>query len=119
MDRLWDKMREAGYTDFRMGLPGNLVPVARKDYAHKNPRYGGGLREDNADGFQIYCNGGATACFAYFTIAAYDRVGPARQGVPDPLAGPAGLRRTGSLRASGANHADERLEEMGRDRRGL
>jgi hypothetical protein len=75
MDRLWDKMRDVGYTDFRMGLPGNLFTVARKDYAHKNPRYGGGTREDNADGFQVYCNGGATACFAYFTIAAYDRVG--------------------------------------------
>jgi hypothetical protein len=75
MDRLWDKMAEVGFTDFRMGLPGNLVPVARKDYAHKNPRYGGGIREDNADGFQIYENGGATACFAYFTIAAFDRVG--------------------------------------------
>jgi hypothetical protein len=75
MDRLWAKMGEVGFTDFRMGLPGNLVTVARKDYAHKNPRYGGGVREDNADGFQIYCNGGATACFAYFTIAAFDRVG--------------------------------------------
>jgi hypothetical protein len=75
MDSLWAKMREVGYTDFRMGLPGNLVSVARRDYAHKNPRYGGGVREDNADGFQIYCNGGATACFAYFTIAAYDKVG--------------------------------------------
>jgi len=75
MDRLWDKMGQVGYTNFRMGLPGNLVPVARKDYAHKNPRYGGGLREDNEDGFQIYENGGATACFSFFTIAAYDRVG--------------------------------------------
>jgi hypothetical protein len=75
MDRLWAKMGEVGYTNFRMGLPGNLVSVARRDYAHKNPRYGGGVREDNADGFQIYCNGGATACFAYFTIAAFDKVG--------------------------------------------
>jgi hypothetical protein len=75
MDRLWAKMAEVGFTNFRMGLPGNLVSVARRDYAHKNPRYGGGIREDNADGFQIYCNGGATACFAYFTIAAFDRVG--------------------------------------------
>lgn len=75
MDRLWDKMEEVGFTNFRLGLPGNLVSVARKDYAHKNPRYGGGVREDNADGFQVYENGGATACFAYFTIAAFDRVG--------------------------------------------
>jgi hypothetical protein len=64
-----------GYTDFRLGLPGNLVPIARKDYAHLNPRYGGGVREDNSDGFQIYQNGGASACFSYFTIAAFDRVG--------------------------------------------
>jgi hypothetical protein len=75
MDRLWDEMQKVGYTDFRMGLPGNLVPVARRDYAHLNPRYGGGFREDNADGFQIYENGGATACFSYFTIAAFDHVG--------------------------------------------
>jgi len=75
MDLLWNDMAKAGYTQFRMGLPGNLIPVARKDYAHKDPRYGGGRREDNADGFQIYENGGATACFSYFTIAAYNRVG--------------------------------------------
>jgi hypothetical protein len=75
MDRLWSRIAQAGFTNFRLGLPGNLVSVARRDYAHKEPRYGGGVREDNADGFQVYCNGGATACFAYFTIAALDRVG--------------------------------------------
>jgi len=73
MDCLLAKMKAVGYTRFDLGLPGNLVSVARKDYAHKDPRYGGGRREDNADGFQIYENGGATACFAYFTLAAlYD-----------------------------------------------
>ena len=73
MDRLLAKMKEVGYTRFDLGLPGNLVSVARKDYAHKEPRFGGGRREDNADGFQRYENGGATACFAYFTLAAlYD-----------------------------------------------
>jgi hypothetical protein len=75
MDRLWDKMAEMGYTRFRMGLPGNLIPVVRSDYAHKEPRWGGGVREDNADGFQVYENGGATACFSYFTIAALRKVG--------------------------------------------
>ena len=75
MDRLWDKMGQVGYSSFRLGLPGNLVPVPRRDYAHKDPRFGGGVREDNADGFQVYENGGATACFSYFTIAALDRVG--------------------------------------------
>jgi hypothetical protein len=73
MDRLLAKMKEVGYTNFELGLPGNLVSVARKDYVDLHVRFGGGIRADNADGFQIYENGGATACFAYFTLAAlYD-----------------------------------------------
>jgi hypothetical protein len=73
MDRLLAKMKEVGYTRFDLGLPGNLIPIARKDYVHLDRRWGGGQREDNSDGFQIYENGGATGCFAYFTLAAlYD-----------------------------------------------
>jgi len=73
MDRLLAKMKEVGYTRFDLGLPGNLIPVARKDYVDHDPRFGGGKKEDNSDGFQRYENGGATACFAYFTLAAlYD-----------------------------------------------
>ncbi|MGH8024413.1 MAG: family 20 glycosylhydrolase, partial [Limisphaerales bacterium] len=73
MDRLLAKMNEVGYTNFELGLPGNLVSVARKDYVDLRVRFGGGKRADNADGFQIYENGGATASFAYFTLAAlYD-----------------------------------------------
>src|ERR1019366_3849246 len=73
MDRLLKKMNAVGYTRFDLGLPGNLIPVARKDYVHLDRRWGGGEKEDNSDGFQIYENGGATACFAYFTLAAlYD-----------------------------------------------
>jgi hypothetical protein len=73
MDHLLSKMKEVGYTRFDLGLPGNLIPVARKDYVHLDPRYGGGRKEDNSDGFQIYENGGATGDFAYFTLAAlYD-----------------------------------------------
>jgi hypothetical protein len=70
MDRLLEKLQEVGYRRFDLGLPGNLVVVPRKDYVHQDRRWGGGEREDNADGFQIYENGGATACFAYFTLAA-------------------------------------------------
>jgi hypothetical protein len=56
-----------------LGLPGNLVPVARKDYFALQLKWGGGLKADNSDGFQIYENGGATSSFAYFTVAAlYD-----------------------------------------------
>jgi hypothetical protein len=73
MDRLLAKMKQVGYTRFEFGLPGNLIPIARKDYVDLNPRFGGGAKEDNSDGFQIYENGGATACHAFHLIAAlYD-----------------------------------------------
>jgi hypothetical protein len=75
MDALLAKMKAVGYTQFHMGLPGNLITVPLKDYVHRDPdgHHGGGVREDNADGFQKYENGGATGCFAYFTLAAlYD-----------------------------------------------
>jgi len=75
MDKLMAKMSEVGYTNFNMGLPGNLITVTLKDYVHRTPdgHFGGGVRPDNADGFQKYENGGATGCFAYFTLAAlYD-----------------------------------------------
>ena len=74
MDRLLAKMKQVGYTRFDLGLPGNLIPIAKKDYVTGAiHRYGGAVKEDGSDGFQIYENGGATACFAYFTLAAlYD-----------------------------------------------
>jgi hypothetical protein len=80
MDRLLAKMQEVGYTNFALGLPGNLISVARKDYAHHEVRYGGGAKEDGSDGFQIYENGGATACFAYFTLAALYDLGRIQDG---------------------------------------
>ncbi|HEY1787566.1 MAG TPA: family 20 glycosylhydrolase [Verrucomicrobiae bacterium] len=80
MDRLLAKMSEVGYTNFELGLPGNLISVARKDYVDLHTRFGGGLRADNADGFQIYENGGATACFAYFTLAALYDLGRIKDG---------------------------------------
>ena len=75
MDKLLAKMKEVGYDKFNMGLPGNLITVALKDYVHKLPdgRFGGGVLPDNSDGFENYENGGATGCFAFFTLAAlYD-----------------------------------------------
>lgn len=75
MDVLMAKMKAVGYSQFHMGLPGNLITVALKDYVHRDPNghHGGGVRDDNADGFQKYENGGATGCFVYFTLAAlYD-----------------------------------------------
>ena len=74
MDRLLAKIKAVGYNRFDLGLPGNLIPVPRKDYVDLSKHcWGVGQKEDNSDGFQIYQNGGASACFAYFTLAAlYD-----------------------------------------------
>jgi len=73
MDKLLAKMKEVGYDKFNMGLPGNLITVALKDYIHKSVIFGGGVLPDNSDGFQNYENGGATGCFVFFTLAAlYD-----------------------------------------------
>lgn len=80
MDRLLAKMEEVGYTNFSLGLPGNLIPVARKDYVDLHIRVGGGRKADNSDGFQIYENGGVTACFTYFTLAALYDLGRIQDG---------------------------------------
>ena len=80
MDRILLKMESVGYTNFALGLPGNLVPITRADYVEPDPRFGAPLREDGNDGFQIYENGGATACHAYFTISAFYRLGETEKG---------------------------------------
>ena len=74
-DRLLAKMKEVGYSRFELGLPGNLIPIRREDYLHLDKRWGGPDKEDGSDAFQIYENGGATACYAYFTIHALQQLG--------------------------------------------
>ncbi len=74
MDKILAKMKEVGYTNFELGLPGNLVPVIRADYTDLKPEVGGGKREDNLDGFQIYENGGATACFTLFYDSCFAKI---------------------------------------------
>jgi hypothetical protein len=75
MDRLLAKMKDVGYTYFEYGLPGNLVPIRREDYAHHELSSGGGEKEDGSDGFQIYENGGAAGNYAYFTLQALYQLG--------------------------------------------
>ncbi len=75
MDRMLAKMKEVGYTHFEYGLPGNLIPVRRGDSVTLDHRWGGPQKEDGSDGFQIYENGGATACMAYYTLEALYRLG--------------------------------------------
>ena len=73
MDKLMAKMKEVGYHNFSLGLPGNLVTIAPNDCIVKSARWGCGSKADNSDGFQNYENGGATGSFAFFTLAAlYD-----------------------------------------------
>lgn len=68
MDRILSKMKESGFTDFRLGLPGNLIPIPKKDYTDTDKRFG-------YDAFQVYENGGATGCYAYYTIHALYKLG--------------------------------------------
>ncbi len=80
MQGILAKMTSVGYSDFSLGLPGNLIPIRRADYVDLDLRYGGSQREDGSDGFQIYENGGTTASFAYFTMAALYKLGEGEQG---------------------------------------
>jgi len=80
MNRIVTKMDSVGYKNFALGLPGNLVPIRRADYVDLEPRWGGPTKEDGSDGFEKYENGGATACFSYFTMAALYHLGEKAQG---------------------------------------
>jgi len=80
MDRILAKMDAVGYRDFSLGLPGNLIPIRRADYVEPDVSAGSPRKEDGSDGFEIYENGGATACFAYFTMAALYQLGEKEQG---------------------------------------
>ncbi|HPO14098.1 MAG TPA: GH116 family glycosyl hydrolase [Candidatus Hydrogenedentes bacterium] len=75
MTVFWNKMREVGFTDFTLGIPGNLVSVRNEDYTHHEPRFGGGKKEDGSDAFQRYENGGASINWSYFTLKAFKKAG--------------------------------------------
>ncbi len=75
VDRMLAKMEAVGFARFDLGLPGNLVPVRREDYTDKKKRYGGSELEDGSDGFQIYENGAATHCHAYWFVKALYKLG--------------------------------------------
>jgi hypothetical protein len=75
MTNLLRKMDEVGYKSYHLGLPGNLIPIAKGDYIIGEHRWGTPEKEDGSDGFQIYENGGATTCHAYFTIKALYQLG--------------------------------------------
>ena len=77
LDKMQEKFREVGYKRFDLGLPGNLIPIARKDYV---PRVlGSPLEEDGSDSFQYYENGAASASMSYWYIQALYSVGRRRE----------------------------------------
>ncbi len=80
MDAILAKMDAVGYRNFSLGLPGNLVSIPHADYVDHDPTWGGGNLPDGSDGFEIYENGGATACFSYFTLGALYHLGERQQG---------------------------------------
>jgi len=78
MDRMLAKMKEVGYDRFDLGLPGNLIPVRKEDYNSVGIEWGGPEKDDGSDAFQNYENGGATACFVYYTLDALYGLGRRR-----------------------------------------
>jgi hypothetical protein len=80
MNGILAKMDAVGYRNFSLGLPGNLVSIPHADYVDHDPNWGGGKLPDGSDAFQVYENGGATACFSYFTLGALYHLGEKRQG---------------------------------------
>ncbi len=75
MDHMLAKTKEVGYTRFDYGLPGNLIPIRQEDYMVHNPRWGAPQTADGSDTFGIYCNGGASGSFVYFTLEALYKLG--------------------------------------------
>ena len=71
MDRLLAKMKGSRLHPLRPGAAGQFGPRCLKGQRRRQlRRWGGGTKPDGSDGFQIYENGGATACHAFHTIAA-------------------------------------------------
>jgi hypothetical protein len=77
MKRLFLKMEQMGLKDFKMGLPGNIIPVKKLDYVsiNNNKRFGASDMEDGSDGFQIYENGGLSLNWTYYTLKALEIAG--------------------------------------------
>jgi hypothetical protein len=73
LDRCQAKLKEVGYTNFSLGLPGNLEPIAKADYGEGT--FGSPRTSSGRDAYGVFENGGATACYAYFYVQALYRMG--------------------------------------------
>lgn len=74
LDRIWEKIDEVGFRRFDLGIPPVLVPVRRGDYLLPDA-IGCPKREDGADTFGHYMNGGITAGQTLHFLAAHYVVG--------------------------------------------
>jgi len=70
LDRLWLKIEDVGFKRFDLGIPPMLVPVLRADYLLP-AAIGLPQREDGADTFGQYMNGGITAGHVLHFLAAH------------------------------------------------
>jgi len=66
-------MRDVGYNRFDWGC-GNLIPIRREDYVDLNPVTGAEQR-GRIGWLPDFENGGASACYAYYTIEALRMLG--------------------------------------------
>jgi hypothetical protein len=73
VERIEAKLNETRYSRFDLGLPGNLISIARADYIPN--ALGSPQKADGSDTFGTFENGGATACYAYFYIQALYKLG--------------------------------------------
>jgi hypothetical protein len=70
LGRIWEKIEEAGFTRFDLGVPPMLTPVLRADYLQPDA-IGIPEREDGTDTFGYYMNGGITAGQVLHFLAAH------------------------------------------------
>lgn len=70
LDRLWDKIEQAGFQRLDLGIPPMLVPVHRSDYLQPSA-LGIPQQEDGRDTFGHYMNGGITAGQTLHFLAAH------------------------------------------------
>jgi hypothetical protein len=71
VDRLEEKMRQAGLTYFRYGIPVNLVSVRNADAPSGNDYE----RADGMDSYGVYVNGCLTTCWVGYYLTALSMCG--------------------------------------------
>jgi len=71
VEKIWAKMQAAGFNRPELGIPPTLDPIHRSDYIQPDG-LGSPSREDGADTFQQYENGGISAGHSlHFLVASY------------------------------------------------